>query len=109
MESERIKFQDEKMKVYDELAKIQKKIEEEIKLRLFFESKLNSLHHMNMEHESNFTLLREKYDKLFLENADLESKFKLINLENKDLEQFKIQAEETIRHFTMKEKIEEKH
>ena len=28
MESERIKFQDEKMKVYDELAKIQKKIEE---------------------------------------------------------------------------------
>jgi hypothetical protein len=52
------------MKVYDELTKIQKKIEEEIKLRLFFESKLNSLHHMNMEHESNFSLLKEKYDKL---------------------------------------------
>jgi hypothetical protein len=62
-----------------------------------------------MEHESNFTLLREKYDKLFLENTDLELQFKLINSENKDLLQYKIHAEETIKHFSLKEKIEEKH
>lgn len=62
MEKQKAKFENERVQVYEELQKIQKKLEAEIKLRLFFESKLNSLHHVNMEHESRYKLLNEKYD-----------------------------------------------
>ena len=64
MDQERIAFENDRHKVYEELHKIQLKLEEEIKLRLFFESKLNSLHHVNMEHESKHKLLGEKFDQL---------------------------------------------
>ena len=64
MDQERIAFENDRGKVYEELHKLQTKIEEEIKLRLFFESKLNSLHHVNMEHESKHKLVDEKYEAL---------------------------------------------
>ena len=73
MEQQRAQFEDERSKVYEELHKIQKKLEDEIRLRLFFESKLNSLHHINMEHESRYKLISEKYDKLTFDHAQLET------------------------------------
>ena len=47
---------------------MQKKLEEEIRLRLYFESKLNSLHHVNMAHESKYRLLKEKHEKLMIDH-----------------------------------------
>ena len=89
MEHQKAQFEDERAKVYEELHKIQKKLEDEIRLRLFFESKLNSLHHINMEHESRYKLLSEKYDKLIFDKAKLQTQFNNVQCEHTDLEQFK--------------------
>lgn len=60
VENEKIESSNARIKMHEELMKIQRKLEEEIKLRLFFENKLNSLHHVNMTHESRYRLLEEK-------------------------------------------------
>ena len=81
------------MKVYDELHKNQSKLEEEIKLRLFFESKLNSLHHINMTHESRYKLHEEKYERLEGDHASLKL---IVKKQIKDLEEqgiWRIKAE----------------
>ena len=52
METQRAKLEDEKLRVFEEFNKIQRKMEDEVELRLYFEQKLNSLHSINMKYES---------------------------------------------------------
>ena len=68
---QRSTLEEEKMRIFGEYHKMQKKLEEEIERRLFFEQKLNTLHSINMTHESNNNILKEKYDKLVLKDSKL--------------------------------------
>mmetsp|Transcript_21919 Transcript_21919/g.34058 ORF Transcript_21919/g.34058 Transcript_21919/m.34058 type:complete len:91 (+) Transcript_21919:906-1178(+) len=90
MEKEKAIFENERIKIFEELHKIQRKLEDEIKLRLFFESKLNSLHHINMDHESKNKLLTEKLEKLQEEHEDLEGNYNKIKAEHEDLVIYKM-------------------
>ena len=47
------------------------KHEEEVQLRLFFESKLNSLHHLNREITTKFKNLKMKNSETMIKNQDL--------------------------------------
>lgn len=52
METLKTKFENERIKILEEMHRTQEKLEEEIRTRLFFETKLNSLHCLNMEEVS---------------------------------------------------------
>ena len=106
MEQQRAQFEDERSKVYEELHKIQKKLEDEIRLRLFFESKLNSLHHINMEHESRYKLISEKYEKLTFDHAQLEGQYNNIKSEHTDLVKFKSNAEFQLNEYKLKIEVD---
>ena len=90
MDEERIAFENDRLKVYEELHKIQRKLEDEIKLRLFFESKLNSLHHINMDHESRHKLLSEKFEKLTCNHERLTGEHETMKCEHESLTSFKV-------------------
>ena len=64
IEVQKAKLEEEKMRLFNEFHNQQKKLEDEIELRLFFEQKLNSLHSINMKHETQNKLLMEKHEKL---------------------------------------------
>jgi hypothetical protein len=75
MEIVRNAFENEKATIFREIEVTQKKLEEEIKLRLLFENKLNSLHHINKESESKYKILSDRYGKLEKENNELKVDF----------------------------------
>ena len=51
------------MKAIEKAAKLAKQLEEEVKLRIMFEQKINNLHHINMESNSKATLLKERFER----------------------------------------------
>ena len=51
------------MKAIEKAAKLAKQLEEEVKLRIMFEQKMNNLHHINMESNSKATLLKERFER----------------------------------------------
>ena len=55
---------DKKQLAECDLKKVQIKLEEEVRLRLFFEEKLNSLYRVNMEEESKALSYKEKMEKM---------------------------------------------
>ena len=75
MDDIKVQLENEKVKIFEEVQKLQTKLEEEIKMRLFFENKLNSLHHINMEHHSKNKLLTAKFEKLEVEYSHLRKEY----------------------------------
>jgi len=51
----------ERLKIIEEYQKNAAKHEEEVQLRLYFESKLNTLHHINRESRSKYKSMKEKF------------------------------------------------
>ena len=51
------------MKAIEKAAKLAKQLEEEVKLRIMFEQKMNNLHHINMESNSKASLLKERFER----------------------------------------------
>lgn len=60
LEEEKAKSDKEKSRYMHEAMKNQQKHEEEVQIRLYFESKLNSLHHLNRELASKVSALISK-------------------------------------------------
>ena len=57
MELLKVRFENERMTTRDELAKTTLKLEEEVKLRLYFEQKMNTLYFINNDLESKMYLV----------------------------------------------------
>ena len=64
IEKKRLEQEFEAMKAIDQAAKLTKKLEDEVKLRISFEQKMNTLHHVNMEADSKAILFKEKFEKM---------------------------------------------
>ena len=92
MERDRAKFEDERLKVYQELHNVQRRLEEEISLRLFFEAKLNSLHFINTEHESKFQLLKEQHEELKVKYSRIDGLYGIAMKEKKELSLLQIHS-----------------
>lgn len=71
MEQQKTLYESERTKAVEDLIKIERKLDQEIQLRLFFEQKLNNLHLINMESESKYSLTREKFEGLSVQNNKL--------------------------------------
>lgn len=107
MDKQKALFENERAKVYEELHKLQKKLEDEIRLRLFFESKLNSLHHINMDHDSRYKLLAEKHDKQSFDYSKLQVDHNRTVKEHNELTKFKNSAEQKIKEYEMRHKVDD--
>jgi len=64
IEKERVTLEIEKLKTQDEKVQLLEKIEAEVKTRIMFEQKLNSLHLVNMDADSRATFYKEKLERL---------------------------------------------
>lgn len=71
IQADRAAFEGKQAQFVEHAAKAQKKLEQEMETRMLFEQKLNSLHHINNEHESNHTILAEKLEALKKQNEKL--------------------------------------
>eukprot|EP00347_Sterkiella_histriomuscorum_P019598 403341020 len=101
----------EKSKIMKDFQNTSKKHEEEVQLRLFFESKLNSLHHLNREMTTKLKNFKLKYSHEVIKNQDLKDENKrlldeLDNIKstnfnlNKELDESNIKLE-----FNMEDKL----
>ena len=75
----------ERDRAVSDLLKVQSKLEEEVRLRLFFEEKLNTLYRVNMEEESLRMMLQEKLKKVEARSVELEKEAIDLRNENKEL------------------------
>lgn len=106
MQRERAKLEEERIRVYEECHNIQRKLEDEIKLRLFFEQKLNSLHHVNMKHESNLTRMRERYEKMAQSRNKIVAEYDQILEEHKELKLYKKTSGDLLKEYGALEQAE---
>ena len=74
---------------------------------MFFESKLNSLHHLNMDHESKHKLLAEKHDKLCCQHKKLRDEHDVMTAEHEELTGYRARAEAALAQYHIKEVAEQ--
>ena len=81
-----------------------KKLEEETVTRIRFEQKLNSLHMVNHDVDSERKLYQDKFEKLTVQHKDLLNKYIELQTEIESLDNFKTKAQYKL---TGQEKIRE--
>ena len=64
IEQRRLLQEVEAMKAIEKAAKLAKQLEEEVKLRILFEQKMNTLHRINMETDSKAILFKERLERM---------------------------------------------
>lgn len=92
MELLKVRFENERMTTRDELAKTTFKLEEEVKLRLYFEQKMNTLYYINNDLESKMYLVTQKMESVQYKYDKNEVEVKELRKQNEKLALFKEQA-----------------
>lgn len=106
MEQQKTLYESERTKAVEDLIKIERKLDQEIQLRLFFEQKLNNLHLINMESESKYSLTREKFEGLSVQNNKLMVEYSDKIKSNKTLTLYKQRTEDQIKNQKIIEKTD---
>ena len=92
MEKLKVRFENERITTRDELAKTTFKLEEEVKLRLFFEQKMNKLYYINNDLESRINITDQKMEGIKYKYDKNLAEVKLLREANEKLTLFKEKA-----------------
>eukprot|EP00347_Sterkiella_histriomuscorum_P021833 403332609 len=107
LEFERNNQDQERQRMLLESQKNQQKHEEEVQLRLFFESKLNTMHHVNREITNKFKQMKMKYAEESIRNKDLDKRIQnLLDENSKHKTQTETSQQEILNLQTIKEQIQ---
>lgn len=93
LEKQKIQFEIDKVAAIEGSQKAMKKLEEETVTRIRFEQKLNSLHMVNHDVDSERKLYQDKFEKLTVMHQDLVEKFIDLQNQNESLNKFKTKAQ----------------